>query len=155
MLVRTTRRQLEPTSEVLQGWRRLNRLFDEALGNWTVWPSENGTITSAWVPPVDITEDKENLRVVVELPGVSPKDVKISLENNVLSIRGEKKQESEQNTERMHRYERAYGTFERTFTLPSTVDADRIQARHENGILTVTIPKVEKVRPREIPVVTS
>ena len=155
MLVRTTRRQLEPVTDVFQSWRRLNRLFDEAFGNWAAVPSENGTVTSAWVPACDITEDKENLRVVVELPGVKPKDVKISLENNLLSIRGEKKQESEQTTDRVHRYERAYGTYERTFTLPSTVDADRIQARYDNGILTVTIPKVERARPREIPVVTS
>ena len=152
MLVRTTRRQLEPTSEVLQGWRRLNRLFDEALGNWTVWPSENGTITSAWVPPVDITEDKENLRVVVELPGVSPKDVKISLENNVLSIRGEKKQESEQNTERMHRYERAYGTFVRSFTLPDDANAGQVKAEFKEGVLTVHVPKSEHAKPKHIEV---
>lgn len=89
---------------------------------------------------------------MAELPGVRPEDVRISLENSTLTLRGEKKQVAEENTERVHRYERAYGTFERTFTLPSTVDHERIQADYENGILTVTLPKVERARPKEIPV---
>jgi HSP20 family protein len=78
--------------------------------------------------------------------------VKISLENSTLTLRGEKKQAAEEKTERVHRYERSYGRFERVFTLPSTVDADRIEATFEDGVLTVMLPKTERARPREIPV---
>jgi HSP20 family protein len=86
---------------------------------------------------------------------VNPEDVKLSLENNVLTIRGEKKQEAEERTERVHRYERSYGSFERAFVLPSTVDGDKIDAQYHNGILTIMVPKVERARPREIPVRTA
>jgi HSP20 family protein len=78
--------------------------------------------------------------------------VKLSLENNVLIIRGEKKQEAEERTERVHRYERSYGSFERAFVLPSTVDGDKVSAEYGDGVLRVTVPKAEKARPREIPV---
>lgn len=133
------------------GLRRLNRVLDETFGALP-WNDENGTITSAWLPPVDIFEDHDGLKMVAELPGVRPEDVKLSIENGVLTIRGEKKQVAEEESERVHRYERSYGAFERTFTLPTTVDADRIEARFENGLLTVRLPKVEKAKPREIAV---
>lgn len=153
MLAITTRRATEPFGDLFQTWRRMGRLLDDSSWGWT---GENGgAMTSAWVPPCDIAEDKEMLRVTLEIPGVRTEDVKVNLENNILTIRGEKKQELDEKNERYHRYERAYGVFERSFTLPSTVDADRIRARVENGILLVEIPKVEKARPREIPVATS
>jgi HSP20 family protein len=99
-----------------------------------------------------VFEDKEAIKIVAEVPGVTPEDVRISLENNLLTIRGEKKQQAEEHSERVHRYERSYGAFERTFAPPSTVDHDRIQAGYQNGILTVSVPKAEGARPREIPV---
>ncbi len=147
MILMTTRRPLEN----FQTLRRLNNVLDEAFANWP-FQQENGSITSSWYPACDVFEDKEAVKIVAELPGVKPEDVKLSLENNLLTIRGEKKQEAEERSERVHRYERSYGTFERVFALPSTVDPDHIQATHENGILTVTLPKAEKARPREIPV---
>ena len=110
--------------------------------------------TAAWTPAVDVFEDKEAVKIVAELPGVKPEDVKISLENQTLSVRGEKKQVAEENTERVHRYERSYGAFERTFALPGTVDADRIEATFTDGLLTVTLPKVERARPRQIEIRT-
>lgn len=150
-MLTTTRRPTEQASDLFALRGRLNRLFDEALGPWsTGW--ENGTVGSAWVPPVDVFESQEHIKLVAELPGVRPEDVKISLENNVLTLKGEKKQVAEEQTERVHRYERVYGLFERTFTLPSTVDAERIQASYGHGMLTVLLPKVERARPREIPV---
>jgi HSP20 family protein len=91
----------------------------------------------------------------MELPGVEPGDVRLSLENNILTIRGEKKQQAEENNERVHRFERTYGMFERTFALPNTVDPERIEARYENGVLIVSIPKAERAKPREIRVNTS
>lgn len=101
------------------------------------------------------TNQGQEIQLIAELPGVSPGDVKISVEENVLTVKGEKKQVAEEKTERVHRYERVYGSFERTFTLPSTVDAEQIQAGYSNGILTLTLPKVERARPREIQVKVS
>ncbi len=108
--------------------------------------------SAAWVPAVDIFEEPEAIRIVAEVPGVKPEDVKISLENNVLTIHGTKQQTAEERTERVHRYERTYGAFERSFTLPATVDAGSIKASYEHGVLTVTLPKVEKAKPRQIEV---
>jgi HSP20 family protein len=86
---------------------------------------------------------------------VNPDDVRLSLENNLLTIRGEKKHEGEVDNERVHRFERTYGMFERTFALPNTVDPDKVEARYENGVLFVTIPKAERAKPREIRVNSS
>lgn len=134
--------------------RRLNRLFDDAFqGSWPQWSREDaGSVTSAWLPPVDVFEQKDAVKIVAELPGVKAEDVRISLENNVLTIRGEKKQTAEEQTERVHRYERCYGVFERAFTVPTTIDAEHISASHEDGVLTVSLPKVERAKPRQITV---
>ena len=146
MYLTTTRRAAQAAPEVYSNLHRLSRMMDEALGGgWN-----GGTLASAWTPTVDVFEDKENLKIVMELPGVTPEDVKISIENQVLTIQGEKKQVAEESSERWHRYERSYGSFERMFTLPSTVDAERIQAKVEHGLLTVTLPKAERARPRQI-----
>ena len=150
MWMMTTRR---PESELATMQGRVNRLFNEMLGPWPYGP-EGGAINSAWLPPVDVFEDKEGIKLTAELPGVKADDVKISLENQTLTLRGEKKQIAEETVEKVHRYERSYGSFERTFTLPSTVDSEKIQATFADGILTVTLPKVEKAKPREIPVVS-
>jgi HSP20 family protein len=151
MLVSSTRRPLDSMTSL----RRLNSILDEAFSSWPFQGQESGALTSSWVPACDVFEDKDAVKIVAELPGVSPEDVKISLENNLLTIRGEKRQHAEEQTERVHRYERTYGTFERAFSLPTTVDPEKIQANYSNGILTVTIPKAERARPREIPVKVS
>jgi HSP20 family protein len=150
-MVSITRRE---SPAQLFGLQRLNRILDEAFGGL---PFDQGgnILTASWIPATDVSEDKDSIRIAMELAGVNPEDVRISLENNVLTIRGEKKQEEEENNERVHRIERTYGTFERTFVLPSTVDSDRIEAQHENGLLIVTIPKAERARPREIRVNSS
>jgi HSP20 family protein len=129
---------------------RLSRLINDGVGNseWQVRDSAS----ASWVPPVDIFEEPDAIRIMAEIPGVSPADVKITLENNMLTLRGSKQQTAQERTEGVHRYERTYGAFERTFALPSTVDANSIKASYEHGVLTVTLPKVEKARPREIAV---
>ena len=132
--------------------RRLNTILDDAFSSWPFQSQENGSLTSSWIPACDVFEDQDAVKIVAEVPGVRPEDVKISLENNLLTIRGEKRQQAEEKTERVHRYERSYGSFERAFSLPTTVDPDKIAASYTNGILTVTIPKAERARPREIPV---
>jgi HSP20 family protein len=148
MFVTPTRRPLDSMTSL----RRLNSVLDEAFNSWPFQSNENGALTSSWLPACDVFEDKDAVKIVAEVPGVRPEDVKISLENNILTVRGEKKQQAEETSERVHRYERTYGTFERAFSLPTSVDPDRIAATYANGILTVSIPKAERARPREIPV---
>jgi HSP20 family protein len=150
MLVTTNRRAIEPAHDLFSGLSRLNQIMDETLGNWN-----GGSVASAWLPACDVIEDKDHLKIAVELPGVRPEDVKVSVENNALTIRGEKRQESEDKGQRWHRYERSYGAFERTFTLPSTVDAEKVQATVNDGVLTLLLPKSERAKPREIPVKTA
>ncbi len=140
-------RYREPTG--LFGLQRLNRILDEAFSGLP-FPEQGNVITSTWFAPTDVSEDQNSLRISMELPGVDPNDVRLSLENNILTIRGEKKQQAEENNERVHRFERTYGMFERTFALPNTVDPEKIEARFENGVLLVLIPKAERAKPREI-----
>ena len=151
-MVAITRYRENPTG--FFGLQRLNRILDEAFAGLP-FPEQGNVITSTWFAPTDVSEDENSLKIRMELPGVNSEDVRLSLENNVLTIRGEKKQEVEENNERVHRFERTFGMFERTFVLPNTVDPDKIEARYENGVLFVTIPKAERARPREIRVSSS
>jgi HSP20 family protein len=148
MVNRTTLTRYSPAG--YGGLARLNQMLDQMFSSG----EEAGPLTSAWFPAVDVMEDQDSVRVVAEIPGVRPEDIHVSLENNLLTLRGEKRQESERSSERVHRYERTYGSFERSFVLPSTVDPDRIEARYDAGVLTVTVPKAEQARPREIPIRT-
>jgi len=151
MYLTTSRRSASP----LQSLRRLNSMLDEAFGSWPSQSADFGTVTSTWIPATDVFEDHDAVRIVAEVPGVNPQDVKLSIENNVLTIRGEKKQVAEEKNEELHRYERSYGAFERAFVLPNTVDPEKIEAKVDAGVLTVILPKSERARPREIPVKTS
>jgi HSP20 family protein len=137
----------------LFGLQRLNRILDEAFAGLSF--PESSVVTSTLFAPTDVSEDENALQITMELPGVDPDNVRLSLENNVLTIRGEKQQVFDENNERIHRSERVYGVFERTFVLPNTVDPDRIEARFENGVLVVRIPKAERARPREIQLTSS
>ena len=130
--------------------QRINRLFSDAFAGWD-WPYRESTVAN-WTPPVDIFEEPNEIRILAEVPGVKPEDVKISVENNVLTVHGTKHQLAEEKSDRVHRYERSYGAFDRSFTLPATVDAEKIKARYEHGVLTLTLPKVEKAKPRQIEV---
>jgi HSP20 family protein len=151
MYVMTTRRSPDPFTNL----RRLNTLLDDAFAGWPGEPNGSGALAAAWTPACDIFEDKDSVKIVAEIPGVKPEDVKLSIENNLLTIRGEKQQVAEEKSERVHRYERSYGAFERTFALPNTIDPDKVEAHVENGLLTVVLPKAERARPREIQVKVS
>jgi HSP20 family protein len=148
MFVSTARRPQDSMASL----RRLNSFLEDAFNSGPFPSQENGAVTSAWLPACDVFEDRDAVRIVAEVPGVRPEDVKISIENSLLTIRGEKQQQVEETAERVHRYERSYGTFERTFALPTTVDPEKIDATYSHGLLTVTIPKAERARPREIAV---
>jgi HSP20 family protein len=124
--------------------RRMGRIFNEPFRAFDLTPVE---APAAWVPLVDIFEENDRIRLVAEVPGVKPEDLKISVEANLLTIKGAKEQVAEEKAEKVHRYEREYGTFARTFTLPATVDPEKIKAAYENGVLTVTLPKVEAAKP--------
>ena len=115
----------------------------------TNWDAMFGRTTAA--PAVDVREDADAIEVHAELPGIRPEDVQVNFENGVLTIAGEKKQEvSEKNEGDWHLVERQYGRFERRFTLPRTVDAQRIDARFRDGVLRVRLPKAEEAKPRRI-----
>ncbi|MFY3743759.1 Hsp20/alpha crystallin family protein [Anaeromyxobacter sp. PSR-1] len=105
-----------------------------------------------WTPACDIYEDEDAVTLRFELAGVDPKDVEVRFENGVLTLRGERKLEHEEKRENYHRVELGYGTFTRSFTLPSTVDAEHIRAEAKNGVLAVTLPKRAEAKPRAIQV---
>jgi HSP20 family protein len=130
--------------------RRMGRTLNEPLAGFD-WQLGD-VATAAWTPVVDIFEEPESVRIVAEVPGVKPEDVQILVTGNVLTIQGTKEQVAEQKAEKVHRYERTYGSFERSFTLPATVDAEHIKATYDMGVLTLVLPKVEKAKPRQIKV---
>lgn len=125
---------------------RMGRVF-EPFGDFE-W--RNFETTGAWTPLVDIFEEANALRIVAEIPGVKPADVKISVQGNVLTIQGMKEQLAETKADKVHRFERIYGAFERSFTLPATVDPEHIKATYNTGLLMLVLPKVEKAKPRQI-----
>lgn len=121
------------------------RMFDSFFNG-----AAQGEETRAWVPPVDIQENGDAYLFHAELPGMSKEDIQITLENSVLRVSGERKFEKDAKKENYHRVERTYGNFTRTFTLPTPVDPEKVQAAFENGILTITVPKAEQAKPRRI-----
>ena len=133
-----------PEMSILQ--RQMNRLFDEATQNW----SGDANTPNGWSPETDIYETETDLVLQADLPGFNAKDIDIVVENNVLTIRGERQFEAKVQAEGLHRMERSYGKFSRSFTLPASVNAQKIQANYKNGVLTVTLAKAEHARPKRI-----
>jgi HSP20 family protein len=123
----------------------LNRLFGRTYGG-----GELGTGSSNWMPPIDVREQKERFVVSLELPGVEPDDVDVSVEDSTLSIRGERRFSEETEDEEYHRVERRYGQFARSLSLPPTADANAIEASFDKGVLTITVPKAEQAKPKKI-----
>lgn len=121
----------------------------------TTWPrffSGEEVLSGTWTPSVDIYEDENSIVLEADLPGIKPEDFKLSIENNKLTLSGERKFEKEEKGENFHRVERSYGTFTRNFTLPSTVNVDEVKADFKDGVLRVTLPKREEVKARQIQV---
>lgn len=126
----------------------MNRIFDEFFrGDISV---RDPLLMREWTPAVDVIENNDAYILKAELPGMNKEDVKITLENNILTIRGEKKNDTETKEENMHRIERRYGVFERSFTVPGSIIADKIEANYSNGILSLTLPKAEDAKPKMI-----
>lgn len=130
--------------------REMNQLFNNFFHSDM---QDDGSFgLSYWTPAVDVAELENEYIVNVELPGVSKEDVKITLESNILTIRGEKKEEKETKGNNYRRLERSYGSFQRSFKLPTTVKSDKIDAVYKDGLLTITLPKEEEAKPRQIEV---
>ena len=149
--MRTAITRWNPAGEL--GRERMSRMFEEAF-NEMLRPyggEAEGVAARAWVPAVDIREDAEGLTLLVDLPGLGKDDVSITLENNVLTIAGERKfVADEKKNESYHRLERHYGAFSRAFTLAPTVKTDKVEATFRDGVLSVHLPKQEESKPRRI-----
>jgi HSP20 family protein len=128
---------------------RMNRLFQDSFAPVT---RDEALTTSTFVPPVDIYEDDHNITLKIEVPGIDQKDIDVRLENNTLTVRGERKFEKEEKEENFHRVERRYGSFFRAFTLPSTVDAENVNAEYDNGVLKIALAKKAEAKPKQIKV---
>ena len=141
----------EPFRDLMTVQDRMNRIFDDAFrGASRPGTEEDWALGGSWAPAVDIFENEGTLVLKAELPGIDLKDVDVRVENNVLTLRGERKFESEVKREQYHRVERAYGTFSRSFTLPSVVDTEKIKAEFKDGVLRVTLPQREEAKPKQI-----
>ena len=127
---------------------RINRMFADPLARMGGDESAYG----AWLPPIEILEKEDNLVMRAEIPGMNQKDIELQVENGVLTLKGEKKREREVKDENVHRAERYYGSFVRTFALPTTVDVDKIRANYKDGVLEVMIPKAETAKAKRIAV---
>ena len=112
--------------------------------------AEGEVSTRTWAPPVDIYENGDNLVLKAELPGINADDVEIRVEDNTLYLKGERKFEKEVKEQNYHRVERSYGTFTRTFSLPNSIDSDKVAANYKDGVLTLTMPKKEEAKPKTI-----
>jgi len=128
---------------------RLNQLFSQSVGGSGRGP-EQSLLPSNFIPPMDIYEDDHNITIQAEVPGVTEKDLEIRLDNNVLTVTGERKLENEEKKENFHRIERQYGRFTRSITLPPTIDPDSVNAEFDNGVLKVTIAKRADAKPKQI-----
>lgn len=139
-----------PSRNLLSSWDEFDRLFNRRYGGER--PTDGQTTDTAWTPALDMTEKEDRYVLQLELPGISPDDVQITLDDNVLTIQGEK-QRSEDSEEKERAYrERRFGKFERNFYLNDDVDSEGIEAEYDQGIMTLTLPKSRKSVPRDIPV---
>ncbi|MER3429944.1 MAG: molecular chaperone [Blastocatellia bacterium] len=136
----------DPFRELRTLQDEVNRLFSTTFGR----SGETELMRGAWSPSVDIFENKDQIVLEAELPGMKPEDVDISIENNVLTLHGERKFEKKDEGDNYHRIERSYGSFTRSFTLPPTVSTDNIDATFENGVLRLTLAKREEAKPKKI-----
>jgi HSP20 family protein len=143
-------RWLDPFRDLSSIQERMNQIFEDALARSR--GREEGLRTGMWTPAVDIYENSDFVVVKAELPGVEKNQISVEVKGGILSLRGERKFEKEVKEESFHRIERSYGSFQRSFSLPVSVDQDQVTARFEDGVLEVKLPKKEKAKPKQIQV---
>jgi HSP20 family protein len=127
---------------------RMNRLVRDSFGEGR----EESLTTTAFAPPVDVYEDEHNVVLKIEVPGIEEKDIDVRIENNTLTVHGERKFEKEEKEENYRRVERQYGSFTRSFTLPNTVDHDGVSANYDKGVLKIQLAKKAEAKPKQIKV---
>ncbi len=137
----------DPFRELNALQSRMNRLFEQQYSG-----REESLTAGAFVPPVDIYEDEHSIQLKLEVPSIDEKDLDIKVENNTLTVSGERKFESEEKEENFHRVERRYGSFTRSFTLPNTVSTEEIQADYDQGVLKIRLAKRAEAKPKQIKV---
>ncbi len=142
----------DPFRDLLTLRDKMNRLFEETF---SLRGEEKDLISGTWTPAVDIYETENAVVLTAELPGMEEKDIQLKIEDNNLVLKGERKFEKETKEENYYRVERAYGSFYRSFTIPTAVDQEKITAEYNNGVLKVTMPKKEEIKPKEIKITRS
>jgi HSP20 family protein len=144
-------RSTRPASGIVSLKHEMDRLFERFFEPWM---GEEGQGGSEWSPRLDLSETKDAVIAKLDVPGLDSKDIQVSLQEGMLTIRGEKKQEKDEKDERLHRVERRYGTFVRTIQVPVRIDASKVTAAFKNGVLTITMPKVPEAKGATIPIRT-
>jgi HSP20 family protein len=139
----------DPFRDLVTLREKMNRLFEDAV---TARGQERDLISSTWTPSVDIYETENELILTAEVPGIDEKDIEIKVEDNTLSIRGERTLDKETKEENYHRIERSYGSFFRSFSIPQFIDQDKIEAEHESGVLRIVMPKRPESKPKTVKV---
>lgn len=142
------RRRRDVFSDLTGMQQEMNRLFDEFFG-------ESRADEGSWLPAVDVSETDNEMIIRAELPGMAQEDIELNLQENVLTLKGEKKKEEQEEQENFHRVERSYGGFSRTLTLPANVKAEQIQASFKDGVLLITLPKAEEAKTKKIAITTA
>jgi HSP20 family protein len=139
----------DPFREFVTLQDRMNRLFRDSF---EPEGRQEALTTTTFAPPVDVYEDEHNITLKIEVPGIDEKDIDIRVENNLLTVHGERKFEKEEKEENFRRVESSYGSFTRSFTLPQTVDAEKVTANYDKGVLKITLPKKAEAKPKQIKV---
>ena len=140
--------RFEPFREFSTLQNRINRVFHESYREG----QDESLTTSSFAPAVDVYEDEHNVSLKIEVPGIDEKDIDVRLENNTLTVHGERKIEKEEKEENYRRVERQYGSFTRTFNLPTTVDSEKVSATYDKGVLKIALPKKAEAKPKQIKV---
>jgi HSP20 family protein len=139
----------DPFAEIADLHKEMDQVFGEFFGRT---PFRMATTEAMWSPVVDVHETKDNILLQIELPGIKQEDIQVSIEGDILTLKGERKREAEVKEDQYHRIERSYGRFERSVVLPLVVDANRVKATCRDGVLGIQLPKKEEAKPKEIKV---
>jgi HSP20 family protein len=140
--------RFEPFREFATLQDRINRVFRDSYSG----SQDDSLTTSSFAPAVDVYEDEHKVALKIEVPGIDEKEIDVRVENSTLTVHGERKIEKEEKEENYRRVERQYGSFTRTFTLPQTVDTEKVSANYDKGILKITLPKKAEAKPKQIKV---